>query len=321
MADTENRGTGLRVAVTGATGDLGSLLLPLLVADPGVESVLALDVTPPRARPKVAYRRIDLTYHDAERELSEALAEQRVDALYHLAFLFGPRRNVGFAHEVEVAGTMRVLAAAAGVGLPRLVLPSLTLVYGAHGQHAALLGEDAPLRGCPSSRFVTDKVEVERQVETFRARYPRTQVFLLRFAPFVGPHVNNPATRLLTRRLVPTLLGFDPLWQAVHEEDVGRALHLSLRAKQGGTFNIVGKGVLPLSGMIRQAGGAPLPLPSPMAKGLFRGLSSSGLKLVPLGLLDYLRYSWVADGARAESALGFIPRFHTSEAVASLRRS
>jgi UDP-glucose 4-epimerase len=321
MADGENRGTGLRVAVIGATGDLGSLLLPQLLADPGVASVLSLDISQPAEHPKVEHRRLDLTHHDAERELTNALSEARVDALYHLAFLFGPRRNVGFAHEVEVAGTMRVLSAAAAVGLPRLVLPSLTVVYGAHGQHAALLNEDAPLHGCPSSRFVTDKVEVERQVETFRTRYPQTKVFLLRFAPILGPSVNNPATRLLRRAVVPTLLGFDPLWQAVHEEDAGRAMHLALRAKTGGTFNIVGKGALPFSGMVRQAGGAPMPLPSPMARGLLRGLATTGVKIVPLGLLDYLNYSWIADGSRAEEALGFVPRFHTSEAAAALRRS
>lgn len=320
MADAEKK-TGLRVAVTGATGDLGGLLMPLLEADPGVRSVLALDIAKPRDHEKIEYRRIDLTFHDAERELVAALTEQPVDVLYHLAFLFGPRRNVAFAHEVEVAGTMRVLSAAAEVKLPRLVLPSLTVVYGAQPSHPALLTEDATLRGCPSSRFVSDKLEVERQVEAFRARNPGTNVLLLRFGPIVGPHVDNPATRLLQRRLVPTVLGFDPLWQAIHEDDVGQALHLALRTEATGTFNVVGRGAMPLSGMIRAAGGVPLPMPEPMVRGLLRGLSASGVKIVPLGLLDYLHYSWVADGSRAEKELGFVPRFHTSEAVAALRRS
>jgi len=320
MADAEKK-TGWCVAVTGATGDLGALVLPRLLEDPAVARVLVLDLAKPPAHPKLSYRRVDLTFHEADSELVDALSREGVDALYHLAFLFGPRRNVSFAHEVEVAGTMRVLSAAAQVGVPRLVLPSLTVVYGAHGQHPAVLGEDAPLKGCPSSRFVSDKVEVERQVEAFRGRFPQTKVFVLRFAPILGPHVNNPATRLLTRRLVPTVLGFDPLWQAVHEDDAAEALHRCLRAPEGGTYNIVGAGALPLSGMIREAGGAPLPLPEPMVKGLFRGLATSGVKIVPLGLLDYLHYSWVADGGRAEKALGFVPRHHTREAVAALRRS
>jgi len=320
MVDAAKK-TGLHVAVTGATGDLGALVLPRLLEDPDVARVLVLDVAKPKAHPKLMYRRVDLTHHEADGELSNAFSQEGVDVLYHLAFLFGARRNVAFAHEVEVAGTMRVLSAAAQAGLSRLVLPSLTLVYGAHGQHPAVLGEDAPLAGCPSSRFVSDKVEVERQVEDFRARFPGTKVFLLRFAPILGPHVNNPATRLLTRRLVPTVLGFDPPWQAVHEEDVAEALHLCLRAQVAGTYNIVGAGALPLSGMIRQAGGAPLPLPEPIARALLRGLATSGVRIVPLGLLDYLHYTWVADGGRAQKALGFVPRYHSREAVAALRRS
>ena len=43
-------------------------------------------------------------------------------------------------------------------------------LYGARGQHPALLGEDTPLSGCPGSRYVTDKVEVEKQVRSFRER-------------------------------------------------------------------------------------------------------------------------------------------------------
>ncbi|HZI12913.1 MAG TPA: NAD-dependent epimerase/dehydratase family protein, partial [Myxococcus sp.] len=158
--DVSRPGKGrLRVAVTGASGDYGKLLLPRLERDPEVESILVLDVARPEGA-KVEFHRVDLTRHDAESELTDALAERPVDALYHLAFLFGPIRNGSLAHELEVIGTMSVLTAAGRARLPRLVVPSLTAVYGARGQHPALLREGAPLQGCPHSRFVSDKVEV-----------------------------------------------------------------------------------------------------------------------------------------------------------------
>jgi UDP-glucose 4-epimerase len=42
---------------------------------------------------------------------------------------------------------------------------------------------------------------------------------------------------------------------------------------------------------------------------------------LPVGLFDYIHYSWVADGERAETALGFIPIHHARDAAAALRRS
>lgn len=311
----------LRVALTGATSDLGTLLLPRLLADPDVDSILALDIAKPQDHEKISYRRVDLTRHDAESELVEALTEEKVDALYHLAFLLGPRRNAAFAHEVEVAGTHRVLSAVAQAKVPRLIVPSTTALYGAHGQHPALLPEASALVASPPSRFLRDKLEVERQVTAFREKHPETTVVVLRLAPLVGPTVNNPVTRFLTRKLVPTLMGFDPLWQAVHEEDAARALHLALRAPHGGDYNVVGRGVLPLSRMIREAGGSAVPLPGPVARAAIRAINASGARVLPIPMLDYIHYSWVADGSRAESELGFVPRHHARDAVASLRRA
>jgi UDP-glucose 4-epimerase len=320
MDATQAGKRGLRVAVTGAHGDFGRLLLPLLEKDPHVESVLVLDVAKPEGD-KVEYHRVDLTRHDAESELTEALSERPVDALYHLAFLFGPVRNGSLAHELEVVGTINVLAAAGKLRLPRLVVPSLTAVYGARGQHPALLREETPLSGCPHSRFVSDKVQVESQVRSFRERHPDTRVLVLRFAPVLGPSVDNPATRMLKRSVVPTLLGFDPLWQAVHEEDAARALHRALTVDAEGEFNIVGQGVLPLSGLIRQAGARALPLPGPLFRAALHALDAVGAAGLPVALLDYIHYSWVADGERAENALGFIPIHHARDAAAALRRS
>lgn len=319
MARKKGSGGGRRVAVTGATGDLGALLLPLLEADPEVESVLALDISrPERVGGKLDYRRVDLARPDADKALAQALREHRTDALYHLAFLFSPIENSAFAHELEVIGSLHVLAAIAAAGVGRVVMPSLTAVYGASGSNPAFLGERAPLKGCPPSRFVSDKIEVEKEVRAFRARHPATQVLVLRFAPIVGPSVDNPMTRLLRTAVVPTVLGFDPLWQAVHEDDAARALHLSLHSEADGEVNVVGLGVLPLSGMVRLAGGQIVPLPHPVARAAIRLLNAAGRLGVPLTLLDYLRYSWVADGQRAKDAIGFTARVHSRDAIGAV---
>ena len=203
---------------------------------------------------RLQHHRVDLTSSNVESELELALGGEPVDVLYHLAFLHGRTRGHAFAHELEVIGTLHTLAAVVRAGVRHVVVPSFTLVYGARPGNPVLLSEDAPLHGCPGSRFVTDRVEVERQLATFRTDHPGIGLTVLRFAPVLGPTVDNPATRYFRRPLVPTLLGFDPLWQAVHEEDARAALLAVLDTPASGTFNVVSDDVLPLSTLVRTAG-------------------------------------------------------------------
>ncbi|HEY1418438.1 MAG TPA: NAD-dependent epimerase/dehydratase family protein [Myxococcaceae bacterium] len=311
-------GTSLRVAVTGPTSEFGALLLPRLLADPRIGQLLTFGPRPVTGA-RLVHHRVDLTRWDVESELEAALSPAPVDVLYHLAFLQGRTRGAAFAHELEVIGSLHTLAAAVRSGVRHVVVPSTTVVYGARPGNPVLLNEDAPLHGCPGSRFVTDRVEVERQLMSFRRDHPTVGLTVLRFAPVLGPTVDNPATRYFRRPLVPTLLGFDPLWQAVHEEDARELLLRLLEAPVSGTFNVAAEDVLPLSSLIRLAGTLPLPLPPPLARAALRGLNGAGITATPSALLDYLHYSWVADGSRARAELGFRPRFGTREAAASVR--
>ncbi len=242
-----------------------------------------------------------------------------MEVLYHLAFLQGRTRSSAFAHEVEVIGTLHVLAAAARAGVKKLVVPSYTLVYGARPENPVLLGEDSPLYGSAASRFVSDRVEVEKQVAAFRHAHPEVEVTVFRFAPVLGPTADNPATRFFRRPVAPTLLGFDPLWQAVHEEDACAALLHVLDRPSAGVFNVVSADVLPLSAMIGLAGSRALPLPAPLARAILRGLNAAGITATPPTLLDYLHYACVADGARCRDLLGFEPRHSAREALRALR--
>src|SRR5690349_13789804 len=100
MTRAAGKTRGLRVAVTGATGGLGTRLLPLLQQDPAVERIVAIDIAKPlEAGSKVVYHHVDLTRYDAEPTLREGLQNERIDVLFHLAFVFGRVRDSSFAHE------------------------------------------------------------------------------------------------------------------------------------------------------------------------------------------------------------------------------
>jgi UDP-glucose 4-epimerase len=308
----------MRVGLTGIASDLGRGLLPLLDADARVERIVGFDVADaPAGVGKLEMLRVDLTRPGSDEELTRAMLEARIDVLYHLAFVNSRVHGAAFAHELEVIGSMHMLAAAQATRLARLIVPSWTALYGARRDAPAAYTERHPLLGA-GVRFVTDRVEVERHVEAFAARNPQTRVVVLRFAPIVGPTADNPLTRLLRTRVVPTVLGFDPLWQVLDERDAARALHLALEGDAEGPFNVVGDAALPFSSLVRLSGGRPVPLPGPALRATIRLLETTGVASVPVPLLDYLRYSWLADGDRATRALHFRAQVPAAAAVGGL---
>lgn len=312
----------LRVAVTGATGNIGRVTLPRLLANDRIGRVVALDVGQPElSHAKLELVRLDLSRARVAEELGATLRTLGTDTVVHLAFFSSPVRDSAFAHEVEAIGTGHVLAACAAAGVKAFVMSSTTLVYGASAQSPNFLTEDRPLPAHSHSRWVGDKIEAEQQVRLYRRSHAGLRSIVLRFAPLVGPTVDTPITRYLGRCAAPVALGHDPLVQCVHEEDAAEALLLAVLSTRNGDYNICGRGVVPLSTALRLAGSRPLPLPLPFASASLHALNAVGITAVPTRMLDYLRYLWVADGTKAEHELGFKPRFGTREALLSFAKA
>jgi UDP-glucose 4-epimerase len=253
--------------------------------------------------------------------MARAMRASRCTALAHLAFFASRVLDRSYAHEVESFGTTNALAASHDAGLQTLLMTSTTTVYGASPRNPNLLTEQRPLAGASAGRFVADRIEAERQVRRFAEANPATRAVVLRLAPVVGPSVDTPFTRFLGNWVVPAVLGHDPLVQCLHEDDVGEAAERALFGTGSGAYNVVGRGVLPISVATRLAGAVQVPLPEPVASLTLETLDALGLSAMPAGLLGYLRHLWVADGTRAERELGFKPRFSTREAIVSFANS
>jgi UDP-glucose 4-epimerase len=152
-------------------------------------------------------------------------------------------------------------------------------------------------------------------VRRFAEAHPDTCVTVLRLAPLLGPTVENWVTRWLSRRLVPTLMGFDPLVQLLHEMDAVAAFKLALDRRAPGVFNVVGEGVLPISTVTKLAGRGSVPVPARLLRASTSLLWMASLNEAPPHFVAFLRYLCVADGAEARRVLGFVPACTTREAV------
>jgi len=302
------------IALTGAASFLGANLIGLFEEDDRVQRIVALDIkTPATAGQKTRAYDLDLTQPTAEARMAEILAAERADTLLHAAFLASPTHAAAWAHELESVGTMHVMVAARQAQVRKLVLWSQTLLYGAHPSNPNFLSERHPLRASANEPFFADKIEAEGEAQRFAQRSSGAVVTILRTAPILGPTVDNYVTRYLSRRLVPTMLGFDPLVQFVHEVDAIAAFKLAVDRDVPGVFNIVGEGVLPLSTVIKLAGRIALPVPHPLAEPLTAIGWVAQLADAPPVFLKYLRFLCVADGQKAWDTMGFRPAYTTRE--------
>jgi len=310
------RARGRSVAITGADSFLGRNLIGLLEEDDGYGRLVALDVRRPRtAGAKTRFYEVDLTHPGVEARLAEILLAEGVDTVVHLAFLSSPTAAEAWAHELESAGTMHVLNACRQAPPDKLVMWSQTVLYGPHPSNPNHLTERHPLRGIRGSRFLADKIEAEREVSRFAEAHPDACVTILRLAPLLGPTVESWVTRWLSRRLVPTLMGFDPLVQFVHEMDAVAAFKLALDRRAPGVFNVVGEGVLPVSTVTKLAGRVSVPVPARVMRATASLLWTVNANEAPPHFVAFRRYLCVADGAEARRALGFVPACTTREAV------
>lgn len=300
-----------RIAITGTSSLLGSRLLRSLAETRGAEAVVAVDVAPPPDTLGVDHRAVDLTQPASDQRLLDVLREDGVGTVVHCAFFTSPRRDGAYAHELESIGTLSVLAAAAAAGVQHVVLRSFTAVYGAHGRNPAYLTEEWPLQPNLSLGWLRDKLEAEQHAAAFARRYPEMTVTVLRFAPLFGPGVRTFYTAIFDHRLVPVLMGYDPLVQLLHPDDALEALLAAVERRPAGAFNIVPSRPIPLLTMLHVAAKVPVPVPHPVAYRASDLLWSAGLADAPGGFVDFVRYPVLGDGAKARKALGFAAR-HTS---------
>lgn len=309
------------VAVTGAFGSMGRRFVRLLEHDDAVERIVAIDVrsavdgasrdgepTDPQTflakHGKLSAHNLDLTEAGAGRELASVLQQERVGSVVHLAFLSNPVHALEMAHELETIGTLYVAHAAVEAGVSSVLSLSSAMCYGARPDNPAWITEEQALRP-PQSRSLRDKAEADIAMQKLGAEQPDIAVSVARVGAMLGSASDHFWTRTLSRRVVPAVLGYDPLVQLLHVDDAALALHALWTAKAKGAFNVVGRGVLPWSHVITRLGRASLPLPSGVGRSIVGALWSAQLIDMPRQFLDYLRWPWVCDGERMRATTGW----------------
>lgn len=302
-----------RVLITGAAKGVGSLVVSALA---GRYELVGLDHEPIHGS---ALADIDHHVGDLTRRPAEDLFRGGgLDAVIHLAFEDDPRAPRQQRYHRNVLGTMKLLDHVARYRVPRLVVLSTAAVYGAHPLNPSLINEDAPLRALETYWGLRDRVDADRYVQAWMWRNPQVRTTVLRPTSVLGPTVTSALKLYLQRPLVPILVGFDPLLQFLHEDDLIQALLLALRSEATGIYNCAGAGAVPLLEMIREVGRQPLPVPHVLAYGLVRRLQRLGLIRWSAPQVDFLRYNSIICDRRIREELKYSPQIGLRQTLRSI---
>lgn len=308
----------MKLAVTGGNSFLMTRALKLFVDLPSFSEIHVFDLYEPHIiSNKIIFHKIDLIDNNASETVAKILIDNQIDTLIHAALFSGPTRNQHTHHETESIGTFHILNACAEAKIKNLIVNSSTFVYGALPKNPNYLKETRTLVS-QRQYFVNTRIDVETQIQDYAQTYTNCRVIVLRFAPILGPNSTNIRAQYFLSGIVPSVLGYDPLLQFIHEDDALKALFTALKSKESGIFNIVGKGVISLSTGVHLAGKIPVPFPFQMCEIFFSAGYYSYIWNLPKDMVPYFQYLCVADGSKAKIKLGFVPQYSSRQALKSI---
>jgi UDP-glucose 4-epimerase len=269
--------TGLTVAVTGPTGDLGLSIVDALERSRAVKRIVGMARRPfdptERGWRKTEYRQGDVT----DRASVRAIVKD-AHVVVHLAFAILDASDS--TRELNVEGSKRVFEEAVKAGTERICYASSVAAYGFHDDNPDWLTEEIPACGSREHPYSQQKAEVEQVLAATLLNRRRTIAYVFRPCVVAGPEARTMIQEIPYFRLgeampdvVVRLLGSLPVlkpvipdpgarFQLVHSEDVARAFVAGVRGVgEPGPYNLAAGGTLTFSHLAAALGWYSVPIP------------------------------------------------------------
>jgi UDP-glucose 4-epimerase len=191
-----------------------------------------------------------------------------------------------------------------------LVVLSTFHIYGAHPRNHIPISEEDPLRAGPEFPQIADAIQLDNMATTWIYKHRDVRTVVLRATNVVGPHIQNTMSKFLRMRRIPTLAGFNPMTQFIHEDDLASAVLAARRGKEAGVYNVAGAAVIPWRTALEIAGAKRLPLPSTFAKAYVRAFSP-----FPEYLVNFFMYPCVITDAQFRADFGWDPKIDIQQTI------
>ncbi|SKC39491.1 NAD-dependent epimerase/dehydratase family protein [Krasilnikoviella flava] len=302
----------MRVLVAGATGAVGSRLVPLLVSAghdvtgtarsearlgpvraAGAEGAVMDGLVPASVRDVVAAAAPDVVVHQLTALSSITGDFRRFD------------EDFAVTNRLRTEGTDALLGAALAAGTRRFVAQSYT-GWPNERRGARVKTEDDPLTDDPGKEAVRSLRAIEH-VERAVTGTPGIEGFVLRYGAFYGPGQalsrTGAVADLIRRGRFPVVGGGTGMWSFMHVDDAATAAAAAVDRGVPGVYNIVDDDPAPVSEWLpylaEQLGGRrPMRLPAWLARPMLGQLG--------VAMMTAVRAS---SNAKARRELAWEPRF------------
>lgn len=314
----------MRVAVTGATGNVGVAVVAALAQQPAVDEIVAIARrAPEQVPPRTTVVEADV----AADPLTPHLAG--VDAVIHLAWRFQPTHRPTVTWQANVVGTTRVLDAVAAARVPSLVYSSSVGAYSPPPLDDRPVDESWPTHTTPTAIYGREKAYVERLLDTFERDRPGVRVVRMRPAFMFQRRSGSEQRRIFGGRLLPRGL-FEPgrlpllplprglRFQALHTTDAATAFVTAALGDQRGAFNLAAEPVVDASVLADALDTRAVSVPVPLVRGAVAAAWVARLAPIEPGLVDLVMHLPLLDTTRATTELGWRPTRSAHEAVGEL---
>lgn len=303
----------MRVVVTGVSGRLGRLLAEELAA--AGHEVLGIDRRAwPDAGEGIEVFQTDLRKRPAE----DVFRMRRPEALVHMAtaaHLHLPERQ---RHQMSLGAIKAAIDYCQRYGVRQAVFVGRHTYYGATPDAPLYHSEDEPPVTTEEFPELSDLVAADLYAGSALWRYPTMDTAVLRLCYTLGPSRHGTLADFLKGPKVPTVMGFDPLFQFMHERDAVAAVKGALHHGLRGVFNVSGPTPLPLSTIISETGRESIPIPEPLYGFM---LGKFGLPWLPRAAINHVKFPIVVDSSPFRQQVGFAHQYDEYDTMAAFREA
>ena len=301
----------MKILIPGISGKVGQMVATRLAAE-GHE-VFGID----RRRWPDAPRGVEVHHVDLRKRAAEDVFRRiRPQVVIHMATVSLLAAHGEERYRINLEGPRAVFEHCCNHGVQHCVVVGRHTYYGAAPDSPLYHTEDEPPRGLESFPQLADLVSADLYAGSALWRFPELTTAVLRMCYTLGPTGHGTLGVFLRSRRVPCVLGFDPLFQFMHERDVVTSICLAIRKRIRGVFNVAGPQPVPLTVAAREAGRTVVPLPEFV---LAKLLGRFGLPRLPRGAIDHIKYPIVIDSGRFREATGFKPEIDEVQAIREFR--
>ncbi len=277
----------MKILITGIAGATGRVVA-LHLLERG-HDIIGIDRRSwPEAPEAIAMHRVDIRSRPAE----DVFRSTEPEVVVHMATVTHLVTRSEDRYRINLGGTRAVFEHSHRYGVKHVVFVGRHTYYGAGPESPLYHTEDEPPMAVSSFPELSDLVAADLYAGSALWRMPDMTTTVLRMVYTLGPTGHGTLASFLRGPRVPRILGFDPLFQFMHEKDVANAIEAALRSRVRGVFNVAGPAPVPLSTLIERTGRTSFALPETA----FTLLSGRfGLPKLPPGALAHIKYPVVVD--------------------------